>query len=643
MTKKTIGPYEIHRRLAVGGAAEIYLARKGGLLGFEQHYALKVLLPQHQEDKEHRKMMIDEARLTAQLDHPNIIKVHDLGEDDGTLYMVMEYLNGLNLAQVLARLEDRGLKMPIDAAVHIAREVCSGLHYAHTRRSVDGKPLNLVHRDVSPQNILVGFGGEVKLVDFGVAKATVGGRLETKTGVIKGKITYMAPEYAVGSLQDQRADVFATGLCLWEMLVGRPAYDIVDPVELVEAVKTARIKRPSSERGGVPGALENVLERALEENPEARWSDAATLHAALSEFQSGYAAGYGKDNLSTWMQTLRKRPKNADTEEEPAGPGVDDDDDVAETTANTDIIPPGIADSVVKKPFRTATGLPAVGLDDGDSMAAAVARAQQADDYDEDDIAETQVLRPDDYDDDAEPSKGHRRTSLGFAQLGTAEDEAAPNAMTPEDRRVTQELVEPSDAAPIQIEREFTEGEDVALLPTEAMAAVRVAPPAIESTELPTDTALSANEIRGQQPARVHRPTQPAVLQPGQSGEVVVPDARSSPAVAVLPAPVVATGAHQAEPEPLQPSIVVDASAQQQPELPALQKRVPGQEPPPELYAGDQKGVKDNMTALISKMNSNYGEYSKTESGRRANDAIIVGVLGLALFVVLVWFFFFSD
>ena len=302
---RKIGPYEVIKRLAVGGSAEIFLARKGGLLGFEQHYALKVLLSHYSDDEDHRKMMIDEARLTSQLDHPNIVKVHDLGEDGGDLYMVMEYVHGLNVAQLLARLNTSGRRMPIEVGAFIAQEICAGLHYAHTRRSMDGNHLRLVHRDVSPQNVLLGFGGEVKLIDFGVAKAAVGGRLETKTGIIKGKLTYMAPEYAVGSLQDHRSDVFSAGLCLYEMVTGKAAYDITEPRELIEAVKHARIARPSRFREDIPNELEKIIEKALEENLVHRWETARAMQEELTRLLSQHAPNFTKEKLSAWFMDLR--------------------------------------------------------------------------------------------------------------------------------------------------------------------------------------------------------------------------------------------------------------------------------------------------------------------------------------------------
>lgn len=308
---RQIGPYEVIRRLAVGGGAEIVLAKRGGAVGFQQRCAIKVLLPRYRHDEQFRKMIVDEARLTSQLDHPNIIKVHDLGEDGDLLYMVMEYVHGSDLSHLLKRVTTSDTPFPVESATFIAREICAGLHYAHNRTSPEGAPLHLVHRDVSPQNVLVGYDGGVKLIDFGVAKASLGDRIETKTGIIKGKLTYMAPEYAVGSLQDARSDIFSAALCLWEALAGRSAYEIENPQELMRAVKYARIPAIRDIRPDIPPDLNEILATALRTHPQERYQSAQQMRDALTGFLSGYAPSFTRESLSSWLGALQRAEEDS--------------------------------------------------------------------------------------------------------------------------------------------------------------------------------------------------------------------------------------------------------------------------------------------------------------------------------------------
>lgn len=304
---QSLGPYSLIKRIAIGGTAEIYLARKKGQLGgFEKYYALKVILPQRQGDEEAEKVMVDEARLTSQLQHDNIVGVLDLDQDDGRLYMVMEYVRGQDLSMVLDALRRVNGLLAIEVAAYIAREACAGLQYAHTRTASDGQPLGLVHRDVSPQNIIVGVEGDVKLIDFGVAKMRGRGRIETKTGIIKGKLRYMAPEYAIGNQQDSRSDIFAVGLCLFELMTGRPAYDDAEyeGTELLERIKTAEIPRPSTLRDDVPPELDAICAKALAAHPDDRYQTALEMQKELAVYLANAAPDFTKAHLSTYVSRL---------------------------------------------------------------------------------------------------------------------------------------------------------------------------------------------------------------------------------------------------------------------------------------------------------------------------------------------------
>src|SRR5207248_2792303 len=211
------GKYLLLERIAVGGMAEVYAAKSFGVEGFERILAIKKILPTMGEDPELVSMFVDEARIAVQLSHPSIVQVLELGKHDETLYIAMEYISGRDLRQLLDRFRRRGHPMPIPYACAIAARVCDALDYAHRKRDASGNPLGIVHRDVSPQNVLVSFDGAVKLIDFGIAKAER--RLQkTQSGILKGKVSDMTPEQVRGGPVDHRSDVFAAGVLLWELI-----------------------------------------------------------------------------------------------------------------------------------------------------------------------------------------------------------------------------------------------------------------------------------------------------------------------------------------------------------------------------------------------------------------------------------------
>ncbi len=306
---ESLGPYTLVQQLAVGGHAEIYLAKKGGMVGFEKFYAIKAMLPQQVGDAEAEQVMMDEARLTAQLQHDNVVTVHDLGKDGDRVFMVMEYVRGQDLSTMLGALRKVNGLMAIEVAAYVGAEIAAGLHYVHTRNGKDGEPLNLVHRDISPQNILLGIDGDVKIIDFGVAKLRGAGRIETKTGVIKGKLKYMAPEYAIGNQQDVRSDIFSTALCLYEMIGGRPAYDDAEsePSELIERIKTADIEPLVAKRADVPDALAAIIMKALSPHPDDRYQTAFEFQEALSTYLATAAPGFTKGHFATYTARLLEK------------------------------------------------------------------------------------------------------------------------------------------------------------------------------------------------------------------------------------------------------------------------------------------------------------------------------------------------
>ncbi len=283
-----LGRYEIVQRLALGGMAEIYLARMSGLAGFAKHVVLKRILPSHARDAEFVRMFFNEARYAATLDHPNIAHVYDLGEEQGLHYFTMEYLHGEDCRTLLRELVTRGLTLPMEHALTIVVGAAAGCHFAHEMLGDDGKPLGLIHRDVSPSNVVVTYAGAVKLVDFGIAKAT---NLEdvTAIGVTKGKLAYMAPEQCRGESLDRRVDVYALGVLLYELTTQRRAFAGQNDANVMWAVISGEVPPPSSHVPGYPPALAAIIARAMHKDRMHRFATARELSQAIE----GYARDAG--------------------------------------------------------------------------------------------------------------------------------------------------------------------------------------------------------------------------------------------------------------------------------------------------------------------------------------------------------------
>lgn len=296
------GKYRLLERLAVGGMAEIYKASAGGLDGFEKIVAIKRLHRQYSEDADFATMLIDEAQLVVRLSHANIGQVFDLGCIDGHYFIVMEYIDGLDLHELRERSERMSHPLPLDGVVTIAAQVAEALHYAHTKRGPDGKSLEIVHRDVSPQNIMVSLEGEVKLVDFGIAKARK--RIQnTQAGIIKGKFYYMSPEQALGQKIDAGTDVFALAMVLYEVLSGSHPYDAVPDSELLRAVRSADFEPICDRLPSLPLPLAEIIDRGLERNRNRRYHRAIDFQEALEGYLSDYGRRYSRIELAQLVQT----------------------------------------------------------------------------------------------------------------------------------------------------------------------------------------------------------------------------------------------------------------------------------------------------------------------------------------------------
>ncbi|MFO0683212.1 MAG: serine/threonine-protein kinase [Sandaracinus sp.] len=265
-----IRDYEIIARLKAGGMATLFLARRVGAAGFSRHVAIKVVHPHLAEDQGFIRMFIDEALLSARIQHPNVVHVEELGEDKGTYFLAMEYVHGSALSTLLGSLAKLERRLSPDIAVWITMRLADGLHAAHELRGDDGQPLGVVHRDVSPQNVLLSMSGNVKLIDFGIAKAAGSTAKRTETGSLKGKLRYMAPEQAYGHAVDRRTDVYALGIVLWEMLTMHRMFSGPNDLMILDQVRAPRPVPPSELAPGIPPELDRVVLSALSPDPAAR-------------------------------------------------------------------------------------------------------------------------------------------------------------------------------------------------------------------------------------------------------------------------------------------------------------------------------------------------------------------------------------
>lgn len=301
----TVGHYALLAKLAVGGMAEIWLARQSGLRGFERIVVVKRIIESLSADESFVEMFLDEARIIVQLTHPNIVQVFDLGEHAGAYYIAMEYLAGENLATVARYAAKAGKQLEPETAVKLIISALEGLAHAHTRTGVDGRPLNVVHRDVSPQNIVLTWDGQVKLVDFGIARAT-NRATQTQGQQLKGKFAYMAPEQAEGTMElDGRADVFAMGIVLWEMITHRRLYPNEDSVQILRSlISDVPVMSAVQKNPKVPQDLSDIVARALEKDVDARYPDAQSFKLALEEWLRPRGGGPTAAQLGEMMNTL---------------------------------------------------------------------------------------------------------------------------------------------------------------------------------------------------------------------------------------------------------------------------------------------------------------------------------------------------
>ncbi|MBN1605199.1 MAG: serine/threonine protein kinase [Polyangiaceae bacterium] len=280
---QTVGRYEFLLPIAQGGMAAVWAARLKGSRGFSKLVAVKTMLPGFSDEPQFEQMFLDEARIASRIRHPHVVEIYDLGEQDDMLYLVMEWVDGHPLSALRAAAAKSG-GVPLPVGVKIVADACAGLHAAHELRDELGEPLGLVHRDMSPQNLLISYGGDVKIGDFGVAKAAGRTSENTAAGHVKGKPPYMSPEQALGLRVDRRSDVFALGIVLYQVTAGQhPLRGETDVATLQNIISGPEIMPPRERVPGYPKALEAVVLKALARDPEKRFQTARDMELALED------------------------------------------------------------------------------------------------------------------------------------------------------------------------------------------------------------------------------------------------------------------------------------------------------------------------------------------------------------------------
>jgi serine/threonine-protein kinase len=306
---QTLAGYEIVAKIKSGGMAALYLGRKTGAGGFAKYVAIKVILDHMAEEPTLVAMFLDEARLSARIEHPNVVHIHELGEEDDKHFLVMEYVAGCSLAQLQRAVMKRARRLTPAVVAYVGMQVAAGLHAAHEAVDDDGVLLHVVHRDVSPKNILIAYKGYVKLIDFGIAKVRDASQ-STSAGSLKGTIRYMSPEQAAGRNVDRRSDVFSLGIVLWEMLTGRPLFQAENELAALDMVRSAAVP-PPSHFAPIPPALEQVVMRMLRASPDERFTTTDEVQRALAAAVPE-SLSFSPQRLGELVSALLPAPSDAD-------------------------------------------------------------------------------------------------------------------------------------------------------------------------------------------------------------------------------------------------------------------------------------------------------------------------------------------
>jgi serine/threonine protein kinase len=312
------GPYRLLERIATGGMAEVFRAKRTGVEGFEKVVAVKRILGHLSDNKEFVDMFVDEAKMVAGLAHPNIVQIFDLGRIGKSYFIAMEYVHGRDLRTIHKRAKERGVRIPLDLSALIVSRVCAALESAHRKKDDRGQPLQIVHRDVSPQNILISFEGEVKLTDFGIAKAQSKATI-TDRGSLRGKLLYMSPEQASGKPIDRRSDLFALGIVFYELVTGERPFAADSERSILESVRECRVRPPRALNPRIPERLESVVMKALARDPDERYQDAAEMQRDIERVMRERQVPAAPE-LARLMELLFDEREH---EEPPGGSGAD--------------------------------------------------------------------------------------------------------------------------------------------------------------------------------------------------------------------------------------------------------------------------------------------------------------------------------
>jgi serine/threonine-protein kinase len=305
----SFGKYQLFASLGRGGMADVFLAVARGPMGFNKLVVLKRLRSALADETAFRNMFLDEAKLAARLNHPNIVHTYEVGEQGGNYFIAMEYLEGQSLNKVMKEsIKAADVLEPVYCA-RIVADALAGLSHAHTLKDYDGRPLNIIHRDVSPHNIFCTYEGHIKLVDFGIAKAALSST-ETEVGVLKGKVAYMSPEQAMGGPIDQRADIFAMGIVLWELLTRQRLMTGESAANTLHRLLNVPIQRPSTVVPGIPPALDDIAMRALEKDPNRRFQSAAEMRDALEKWMASIGVVVRQEEVGRRVARLFQKTRD---------------------------------------------------------------------------------------------------------------------------------------------------------------------------------------------------------------------------------------------------------------------------------------------------------------------------------------------
>jgi serine/threonine protein kinase/Tfp pilus assembly protein PilF len=329
---KQFGKYQLLDKIAVGGMAELYRAKLTGAQGFEKLIAIKKILPNLSGEENLVTAFIDEAKLAALLHHENIIQIYDFGSMDGQYFIAMEYLFGKDLRTITRTARKKDLALGMENILYIISRICAGLDYSHNLKDLQGKPLNIIHRDINPQNILITYEGQAKIIDFGIAKAA-SHNTHTKENLIKGKLAYMSPEQANGQQIDHRSDIFSTGIILYELLAARRMFT-GETMHVLSLVREAQYDPPEEVIPNLPSKLNAILRQALAKDPEDRYQNAGEMLADIEQFMfelslrpnsrsfAGYMKElfeeeYAEEELALWAKTQIYEAGELEPENEP--------------------------------------------------------------------------------------------------------------------------------------------------------------------------------------------------------------------------------------------------------------------------------------------------------------------------------------